>query len=73
MIQNKKFSIIFVLIFTLIIQSLQAQSTEVDFLRSTGKIYTVVFVILILFIGIFIFLKSIDHKLTKLENHIKNE
>jgi CcmD family protein len=44
-----------------------------DFLRSTGKIYTVVIVIAVIFIGIVIYLYRLDHKLTKLENQIKNE
>ncbi len=53
-------------------QTVNAQSQSVDFLRSTGKIYSVVLVILIIFIGIIIFLYRLDNKLTKLENHIKN-
>lgn len=44
-----------------------------DFLRSTGKIYSVVAVIVILFIGLAYLLIKLDNKLTKLENHIKNE
>lgn len=71
--QRCNISIVFILIFTLIVQSLHAQTNTMDFLRSTGKIYTVVAVIVVLFIGIIVFLKSIDNKLTKLENHIKNE
>lgn len=46
---------------------------SLDFLRSTGKIYAVVAVIAIIFIGIVIFLFRLDNKLTKLENQIKNE
>ncbi len=48
-----------------------AQGT--DFLRSTGKIYSVVAVIAIVFIGIAWFLYRLDHKLTKLENQSKHE
>lgn len=44
-----------------------------DFLRSTGKIYSVVVVILVIFIGIVLFLFRLDNKLTKLEKQIKNE
>lgn len=44
-----------------------------DFLRSTGKIYSVVAVIVILFVGLAYMLIKLDNKLTKLENHIKNE
>ena len=50
-----------------------AAGSPEDFLRSTGKIYSVVAVILVIFIGIVIFLFRLDNKLTKLENQIKNE
>jgi CcmD family protein len=50
-----------------------AQSNGLDFLRSTGKIYAVVAVIAVIFVGIAIFLFRLDNKLTKLENQIKNE
>lgn len=50
-----------------------AQSNSLDFLRSTGKIYAVVTVIAVIFIGIVVFLFRLDNKLTKLENQIKNE
>lgn len=52
---------------------MQAESTAVDFLRSTGKIYSVIAVIVVVLIGIAIFLFRIDRKLTKLENTINNE
>ncbi len=55
------------------IQIIAAQGEAVDFLRSTGKIYSVVVVVAVIFIGIIIFLFRLDRKLTKLENHIKNE
>jgi CcmD family protein len=50
-----------------------ANGTAEDFLRSTGKIYSVVAVIAVIFIGIAFFLYRLDSKLTKLENQIKNE
>ncbi len=50
-----------------------AQGSGPDFLRSTGKIYSVVAVIAVIFIGLAIYLWRIDRKLTKLENHIKDE
>ena len=43
---------------------------ESDFMRSTGKIYVVVAVIAVLFIGIVLFLINIDKKLSKLETQI---
>lgn len=52
---------------------LMAKGDSLDFLRSTGKIYSVVIVIAVIFIGITILLYRLDRKLTKLENQIKNE
>jgi CcmD family protein len=49
-----------------------AAQTDTDFMRSMGKIYVVVAVIAVIFLGIFIFLVYLDRKLTKLENQIKN-
>ncbi len=45
---------------------------EGDFMRSIGKIYVVVAVIVILFIGMVLYLFSLDRKLTKLENQISH-
>ena len=45
------------------------QSPEMDdILRSSGKIYVVVLVIVIIFVGLAIFLFSIDRRLKKIEN-----
>ncbi len=68
----KKF-VFFIVIQIMVLQGIAAQSEGADFLRSIGKIYSVVAVIAVIFIGIFIFLFRLDRKLTKLENHIKNE
>jgi CcmD family protein len=43
-----------------------------DAMRSSGKIYVVVGVIAIIFVGIAIYLFSIDRKLTKLEKEQQN-
>ena len=65
---------LFILVLNMVfIAQSNAQNSSIDFLRSTGKIYTVVIVILIIFTGIIIYLYRIDSKLTKLENQIKNE
>jgi len=53
--------------------TLHAESPAIDFLRSIGKIYSVIAVIVVILIGIAFFLYRIDNKLTKLENHINNE
>lgn len=61
-------------VFALIIMMLPSLSAQnLDFLRSTGKIYSVVAVIMVIFVGIVIFLCRLDNKLTKLEKQIKNE
>jgi len=48
-----------------------AQSAPVDFMRSIGKLYVVVAVIVTIFVGIVIFLVFLDRRLTKIENQIK--
>jgi len=53
--------------------ALRAESSAIDFLRSTGKIYSVIAVLVVILIGITIFLYRLDKKLTKLENQINNE
>lgn len=53
--------------------NLLADSAAVDFLRSTGKIYSVVAVIVAIFIGLVLYLYRLDKKLTNLENQIKDE
>ena len=52
------------------LEMLTAQSGSADFMRSTGKIYVVVAVIVTVFIGIVLFLVYLDRKLTKLEDQI---
>lgn len=47
-----------------------AQTGSPDFMRSVGKIYVVVAVIVTVFIGIVLFLIYLDRRLTKLENQI---
>jgi len=46
-----------------------AQTQEPDFMRSLGKIYVVIAVIVAIFIGIVIFLIYLDRRLTKLEQN----
>lgn len=43
-----------------------------DFMRSMGKMYVVVAVVAVTFIGIVLYLVNLDRKLTKLENQIRN-
>jgi len=72
LLKIKKFVAI-IIIMMANIDLVSGQNYPSDFLRSTGKIYSVVLVIAIIFIGIVFFLFRLDNKLTKLENHIKNE
>jgi CcmD family protein len=51
---------------------LLAQQEDTDFMRSMGKMYVVVAVIVAIFLGIVVYLIYLDRKLTKLENQIKN-
>jgi len=55
-----------------IIGSMLAQA-DTDFLRSTGKIYTVVAVLGLIFIGIVFFLIYLERKVSKIEKEIGNE
>lgn len=41
-----------------------------DLMRSEGKIYVLVGIILIIFIGIIVYLFSIDRKISKIENNL---
>ena len=51
----------------------QAQNIEMaDTMRSEGKIYVVIAVVLTILIGLIIYLISIDKKLGKLEKELKN-
>jgi len=70
---SKKIALISFCLLALFPPSLLADSTAVDFLRSIGKIYSVVAVIVAIFLGIAFYLYRIDRKLTKLENHINDE
>ncbi len=55
------------IILTLSSLNINAQ-TSLDFLRSTGKIYTVVAVVLLLFLGFVIYMIRIERKIKELEN-----
>ena len=45
------------------------QGEPTDFMRSNGKIYVVVAVIVVIVIGLFIYLVNLDRKITKLEKN----
>ena len=52
--------------------SIMAQDEE-NLLRSSGKIYVVVSVLVTIFLGIIIYLIMLDKKITRLEDHKKRE
>ncbi|HAV28571.1 MAG TPA: CcmD family protein [Saprospirales bacterium] len=70
--KNKQF-LLSILLVILSINLLLAESGSIDFLRSTGKIYSVVAVIAVIFLGIVWYLFRLDKKITKLEKEIYNE
>ena len=55
-----------------IITTANAQTENPDFMRSTGKIYVVIAVLCVIFIGIVLFLINLDRKIARLENEVKN-
>lgn len=64
----KKVTFSFVLAILFSTTQLLAQTTDGgDFMRSIGKMYVVVAVLVSMFIGIVFYLISLDRKLTKLE------
>jgi len=63
----------FLLLQILLINSTYAQTTNPDFMQSIGKIYVVVAVIITIFIGIIIYLFSLDRKIKHLENQLSND
>ena len=50
-----------------------AQGEQVDFMRSIGKIYVVVAVIIVILLGLFYYMFRMDKNLTKLENQINRD
>ena len=67
----KKF--LFFLFFFIVFNSSSLMASDADFYRSTGKIYGVYGVVLILVVGLIIYLFSIDRKLSKIERNLDNE
>jgi len=63
--------ILYLLLFSFTTLTAQ-ESPVIDFMRSTGKIYVVVAVIVVGFIGLVCFMFYMDKKLTKLEDQIIN-
>lgn len=62
-----------ILLFLLVSTNLFAQQdvAMADQLRADGKIWVVISVIVIVFLGLIVYLISLDRKITKLEKEIK--
>lgn len=68
----RKFLLALLLLATQQFLHAQEKVEMADGLRSNGKIYVVVGVLAILFIGLFLFLINIDRKVSKLEKESRN-
>ncbi len=69
---KKKQILYFISILALLLPSVPALAGGGDFMRETGKIYVVVAVIVVIFIGIALYLLRLDRSLTNLEHQIKD-
>ena len=68
----KRLIFIFLFAFSLMAKSTMAQNVEMaDGLRSSGKIYVVVGVLCIIFIGIVVYLINLDRKLAQLKKEVE--
>lgn len=63
-------SLILFCCFTASLCAQSAAEPPADFLRSIGKIYVVVAVIIVVFLGLAFYLWSLDRRLSDLENQI---
>jgi CcmD family protein len=68
----KKLLSLFSLLIISVLETIAQPAAEVEMatgLRSSGKIYVVVIVLSVIFIGLVVYLFSIDRRLKKIENH----
>jgi CcmD family protein len=67
-------SIYCIIIALLLSNLLKAQSgTDAGLMRSNGKIFVVMSVVVIIMVGLFIYLFSIDRKISRLEKEVKHK
>lgn len=66
-----KILILLLLTFSSIIATAQTASTQtsLDIMKSNGKIYVVVAVVLVILVGLFAYVWSLDRKIKKFENN----
>jgi hypothetical protein len=69
---NRKIVLLFSLLLLRLFAAAQEKVEMADNLRSNGKIYVVVAVIVTIFAGIILYLIRLDRKLTKLEKNHHN-
>jgi hypothetical protein len=58
---------------TILLQNAQASVEMADLMRSNGKIYVLLAVVLLIFAGIVFFLMFLEHRLSKLEQEVEDE
>ncbi|MFM7587387.1 MAG: CcmD family protein [Bacteroidota bacterium] len=58
---------------TLLLQNAQESVEMADLMRSNGKIYVLLAVVLLIFAGIVFFLMFLEHRLSKLEQEVEDE
>ncbi|MBA4197306.1 MAG: CcmD family protein [Chitinophaga sp.] len=63
----KKISLLFCLMLTSIFSFAQDTTNSTDVLKSNGKIYVVMIIVIVIVTGLFIYLINLDRKVTKLE------
>ena len=65
---------LFTILFSLLVLTTQAQEVEMaDAMRSDGKIYVVLAIVLFILIGLIAYLFLLDRKITRLEKEIRNK
>ena len=69
---TRKISLLLFAIFGMVV-SLFAQAEDADFMRSMGKMYVVIGVLVIIFLVLIIYLIFIDRKVKKLEQQIAQD
>jgi CcmD family protein len=67
MLSIKKISLLFCLMLTSIFSFAQDTTNSTDVLKSNGKIYVVMIIVIVIVTGLFIYLINLDRKVTKLE------
>ncbi len=69
----KKITYLFLLMMISVIANAQETAEMADVMRSNGKIYVVVGIILIVLAGLISYLFLLDRKITKLENKLSGK